>query len=370
MRILITGYYGAGNFGDDIMLEAFCKELLQKDPNVKITILKMFNKELKINLDKRIKVINYYKVTKASGHIFKMLVRFYDMFLWVGGTCFTDQDGDGFYGYMKLAIDKKVKIGYVGVGIGKLTIKERIEKTNYLINKCSFISLRDEGSFNYVKDKFPNKENVYLTEDLAYLFVNPIIKNNSLIKEKNNERKIVVSWRHLINYKSAEEELILMNSLIKFIKKIMEEKIKSSILILPLDDRRDFETNKYIYKKLKKYENEFFSVRYKENLTPKEKISEILNCNLNISARLHGIFVSEIANKKTIAISYSVKIDEFLKSVDKDMDMVSIEELDSDKIEKIYLSNNKKIEDDIIEKKITLSKSNIDVLLTTLYKSH
>lgn len=368
MKILITGYYGAGNFGDDIMLEAFCKELLQKDSNIKITILKMFDKELKINLNKNIKIINYYKVSRGSRRIFKFLIGFYDMFLWVGGTCFTDQDGDGFYRYMKLAIDRKVKIGYVGVGIGKLTIGERIERANYLIDKCSFISLRDRNSYDYVKDKFPNKKNVYLTEDLAYLFVNPIIKQNSLKTEKDNERKIVVSWRHLINYKSTEEETILMDKLIEFIKKIMQEKNKSNILILPLDDRRDFESNKYIYNKLKKYENDFFSVTYKENLTPKEKIAEILSSNLNISARLHGIFVSEIANIKTIAISYSVKIDEFLKSIGKDNDMISIEKLDSNIMQKMYLSNMEKIEDDIIQKKIVLSKSNIENLVETLYR--
>lgn len=368
MKILITGYYGAGNFGDDIMLEAFCRELLKKDSSIKITILKMFDKELKIDLDKRVKIINYYKVTKGSRRLFKFLIRFYDMFLWVGGTCFTDQDGDGFYKYMNLALSKNVKIGYVGVGIGKLTIKERIEKTNYLIDKCSFISLRDKASYCYIKDKFPNKKNVYLTEDLAYLFVNTIIKNDCMKVKNDSKRKIVVSWRHLINYKSKEEETFLMNSLIKFMRKIMQEKNKSTILILPLDDRRDFESNKYIYTKLKEYENDFFTVIYKENLSPKEKIAEILSCDLNISARLHGIFVSEIANKKTIAISYSVKIDEFLKSIDKYEDMISIEELDSDKIEKIYLSNIKKLEYDIIQKKVILSKSNIDTLLKTLYK--
>lgn len=38
-NIVIHGYYGAGNFGDDIILLSIIKSLRKIDPNVNITVL-------------------------------------------------------------------------------------------------------------------------------------------------------------------------------------------------------------------------------------------------------------------------------------------------------------------------------------------
>ena len=366
MKILITGYYGAGNFGDDIMLEAFCKNIKAKNKNVKISILKMYDKNLNINLDKDIKIINFYKIPKLKAKIFKYIVKKYDMFLWGGGTCFTDEDGNGFYNYMNLAMESGVKFGYVGVGIGKLTIKDRIEKTQYLLKNCDFISFRDKRSYDYAKSIVPNKKNMYLTEDLAYLFINSLM-DKKIVKE-NEKRKIIVSWRNLINYKTIEEEKKMINTLISFLKEIMNEKVDTEILILPLDDIKDCKKNKEIYNELKNFENEKVKVLYKENLTPKEKINEILKADLNICSRLHGILVSELANIKTIGISYSIKIDEFLESIGKKCDLINIDALEKEKLYSIYKSESKNITSEFIKEKVSKSKKNIEYLIEFLEK--
>ncbi|MFQ7002167.1 MAG: polysaccharide pyruvyl transferase family protein [Clostridium sp.] len=366
MKILITGYYGAGNFGDDIMLEAFCKNIKEKNKNIKISILKMYDKKLNINLDKDVKVINFYKIPKLKAKIFKYLVKKYDMFLWVGGTCFTDEDGNGFYNYMNLAKESGTKFGYVGVGIGKLTIKDRIEKTKYLLENCDFISFRDKRSYEYAKSIVSKKKNMYLTEDLAYLFINSVM-NKKVVKE-NKKRKVIVSWRNLLNYKTIEEEKKMIDILINFLKEIMNEKIETDILILPLDDIKDYKKNKEIYNELKKFENEKVKVLYKENLTPKEKVTEILKGNINISSRLHGIFVSEIANIKTIGISYSIKIDEFLESIGKNCDLISIDDLEEGKLYSIYKAENKNVTDELVKEKVYKSKKNIEYLIEFLEK--
>lgn len=358
-KLLITGYFGAGNFGDDMMLEAFCKEIKNINPEIDITILKLFDRPFNVNLGKDIKVINHYKIKKFKRAIFKFQVKKYDMFLWIGGTCFTDQDADGCYVYMKLAQEKNVKIGYIGVGIGTLKLKERIEKAKYLINTCDFISFRDKNSYEYAKAINNKCKNLYLTEDLAYLFVKNLNYKKDNIK-KDNKRRIVVSWRNLTGYMEEEKEMKLIDNLITFLKSISEENIETELNILPLDDRKDNEKNKVIFDKMKCCESKMLKVNYKENLTPLEKTEVILNSDLNISGRLHGIFISEINNIKTIAISYSIKIDEFLKSIGKIDDMIKVSNIEQESLKKVYSLNNNMVSKKQVEENIKKSKENIE----------
>lgn len=363
MRILITGYYGAGNFGDDIMLESFCKEMKIINPKIKIDILKLFDRELNIELDNDVKIIDFYKLgRKVNTIVFMTMMKMkYDMFLWVGGTCFTDEDGDGLHHLMKRAKQCGKKIGYIGVGVGNLTNPERIEKTNYLLNLCDFISLRDKRSYEYARKVRKNKNNIYLTEDLAYLFINKFNINKNK-KEENNTKKILVSWRNLINYRTEEEEKELINRLVNYLETLSEKNFDKEIIIIPLDDRKDCEKNKYIYDRVKRFENNYTKVSYNQLLTPREKIKYLLECDVNISARLHGIFVSELCNIKTIAISYSIKINEFLQSIGKECDCINLDDLNEEKIDKVYNLENSYINEDTIMHKINTSKENIYLL--------
>lgn len=363
MRVLITGYYGAGNFGDDIMLEAFCEKMKEVNPKIKIDILKMFERDLEIKIDKNINIIDICKFGgKIRSIIFTILMLKYDIFLWVGGTCFTDEDGDGLYDLMKIVKRLRKRFGYIGVGVGNLTKKDRIDKANFLIKNCHFISLRDSRSYQYVKRIKENNDNIYLTDDLAYLFIKEINLTDKISGKINANRKIVLSWRNLINYKTKEEELALINKLLDYMKELSSEEINTDVIILPLDDRKDCEINKFIYDQLKLNSNRYTKYIYKECLTPREKIKLLIESDINISARLHGIFVSELSNIKTIAISYSVKIDEFLDSIGKYSDCINISDLSKENLKKIYDNGMTSVNDKIIDEKIKKSEKNICLL--------
>ena len=375
MKILITGYFGSGNFGDDMMLEAFCKEMKNINSNHDIHLLKMFERDIDVEIDESIKQIPLYRLSTGRGirikskmirHVYKKIIKKYDMLIWVGGTCFTDEDGDGFYNYMKIAKEYNKKIGYVGVGVGKLTKLDRINKAEYLIKNCDFISLRDKKSYEYVKKVRGNTSNIFLTEDLAYLFVNSLnVKNNI----KNKSKKIVVSWRNLINYKSEFEEEILIKELTEYLNNLSNKGIYEEIIVLPLDDRKDCSKNKLIYDNLQEKVGTSIRCSYKENLSPIEKIKVILDAELNISGRLHGIFVSELANIKTIGMSYSIKIDEFLDSIRKINDCIDVSDLSVKNLGRMYNQENILITNELLEEKVRESKNNIYLLNKYLNES-
>lgn len=357
MRLLITGYYGAGNFGDDIMLEAVCKKLIKMYPNIKISILKMFEKDLQIDIPKSVKVINFYKIRGVFRKSFmRYLFMKNDIFVWGGGTCFTDEDGDGLYDYMKMAKENGVKIAYLGVGVGKLSKEERIEKIQYLMKNLDFISLRDEKSYEYCKKNVPNwEEKVFLAEDLAYLY----FENKNLInKDKKNsiKKNIVVSWRNLINYRTEDEENKLIKELVAFLEILLKD-TNNTISILPLDDRKDIAKCESIYIALKNICPE--RVEFINNLSPAEKVDLLIGCDANISARLHGIFVSEIVGIKTIGLSYSIKIEEFLKSINKESDYLNIDNITKEILMEKFEETNNVVDNKLILDKIEKSNNNI-----------
>lgn len=359
MRLLITGYYGAGNFGDDIMLESICKKILEENKNVKISILKMFDRKIEVDLPKKVKVINFHKVKGIFRNAaMKFLLSKHDMLLWGGGTCFTDCDGDGFYNYMKMAKEKGLKIGYLGVGVGSLTKAERINKTKYLMENLDFISLRDKKSYEYCLKNVPYADNkVHLAEDLAYLYF-----ENEKLREVNEKKEtgkndIIISWRDLAGYIYEEKEEFLLDELIHCCEILLANE-NNNILILPLDDRKDIPKNKYIYNKLKDIDEKRVSLIL--NKTPKEKVEILKNSNVNISGRLHGIFVSKLYGIKTIGLSYSVKINEFLKSIGREEDCLDIFKLSSDEILRRYSSKNTVVDVELIKANINHSNNNID----------
>lgn len=357
MRILLTGYYGAGNFGDDIMLEAICKKILSQNKNVKITILKLFEKKIEVDLPKSVRIINFSNIIgKFKRTLLKLIFMRNDMFLWGGGTCFTDEDGDGLYDYMKLAKERGLKIGYLGVGVGNLTKKERIEKTEYLMKNLDFISLRDERSFEYCKDHVPNwHKKVFLGEDLAYLY----FENEDFSKLSNSDKgdkTLLISWRNLINYRSEEEEIVLIKGLVEFVKELIKTE-NYKVKVVPLDDRKDIPKCEYIYNELKS--NYAENVEIIKDLTPSQKVELLKECDLNISGRLHGIFVSEIMGIKTIGLSYSVKIEEFLKSINKEFDYLNVDNITKELLLEKYDQCRGRINTDLIKENIKKSNNNI-----------
>lgn len=355
MKILVTGYYGAGNFGDDIMLETFINNIKGVSSN-QVDVLKLFELPLELELNEKAKIYDFSRVPGKLRNLYiKFILRKYDMFLWVGGTCFTDTDGDGLHRYMTLAKKMGVKIGYIGVGVGDLTIHDRIEKTKFLTENSQVMSFRDEKSYKYCKNI--SDKNKHLTEDLAYLYFKEIFRKQD-IKQDNS---LVVSWRNLIGYCEEKVEFELIDELVKGVLAILEKKEHSKVIVLPLDDRKDKEKNKYIYEALKD-NKEGITVEYIESATPKEKVDFIRRCTLNVSGRLHGIFISELLNIKTIPISYSNKIDYFLMSIDKGDEVINVQDLSKEQIIRLYEKDFKFVSDEKILENIKKSEKNIAIL--------
>ncbi|MDU2155648.1 hypothetical protein [Clostridium sp.] len=108
MKLLITGFFGKNNLGDDLMLEFFCKNISK---NNDVTLLLIYGDEIKFQLPDSVKIKRLPKISKGKSLWIKYFHSiYYDKLYWIGGTCFTENAGDGLYKYMKIFKKKKKEL--------------------------------------------------------------------------------------------------------------------------------------------------------------------------------------------------------------------------------------------------------------------
>lgn len=327
-KCLVIGFHGVGNLGDDLMLKGF--STLFDDYTTVITSSSCgtnWNKCANILKSHRCGGgINLAFLPHGKSFVFKLILsRLYDSLIWVGGSCFTDQAGDGAYRYMEGFKRRNKKIGYIGVGIEELTDSKRIEIFSNILSKADLVTLRDDCSYQRAC-KLSDNKNIYKTEDLVYLL-------DEIIQPIEQDDYILIAWRDLGGYYSDDTETKAVQSLINFVVSI-EDKY-SKIVVFPMGNSVDFSRNDTIYKELK-------------NLLP-EKVIDFIVCfdvdtrvkaikkaKLVITGRLHAAFIAEWNNIKTIAIDYSRKVNSFLLSVGKEEDGITPDKITINSLMDIY----------------------------------
>lgn len=330
-KILITGFFGVNNLGDDIMLKCFYENIYKHYPEIDITLMLLYGESDNIKLPNNIKIIKLNKLKYGKKYLIKYIIsNKYDGIFWIGGTCFTDKAGDGIYNYMKIFKEKKKIFGYIGVGIGDMIDSKRIEQTNYLIRNADLITFRDIESYEKALN-IRRDGPIYLCEDLVYLM------NDNKIAPSKTRKTLVISWRSLSKYYNNIVENNAINILCSFVYKIHND--FDEIIIMPVGDSVDLEINNSIYNKIIKG-IDINKVKFYITNDIEDKIEIINSSKLYISGRLHGAFISEINNINTIAVGYDNKIYRFLKSINKEEDLIYPEEFTIDGLIKKYYTAN------------------------------
>lgn len=310
-KILITGFFGVNNLGDDIMLDVFCKAV-RTTCNCRITVLNLYGDKKNYNLPEGIDVldISMFKHGKTI-IVAEYLSRIYDALFWIGGTCFTENAGNGIYPYMKAFYNRGKKFGYIGVGIGNVESKRKKDMYRWLFNNASLVTFRDKESYKTAMEWSSNPQ-MFLCDDLVYLLDNKQYKSEM----SNSAGYLLISWRSYKGYyeESIEEKAIA--ELCKYV--ILHRKQYSHIYVSILGNDVDFERNRQIYLELSKD----LDVTFLQDISTSNKIELIKGAKTVITGRLHGVFISEMNRVNTIAIGYDNKLQRFMESINATSDLI------------------------------------------------
>ena len=298
IKILLIGYLGADNFGDECMLREFIN-LFRDCDGIHFTIF-----SLGTNYDSD-RITTAY-CPREPFHMKKEYLRALsgvDAVVWVGGNCFTDHDNNG--GFFQIILAKLLgkKFYYCGVGIDKLEKTVRIVKSYLAILLADGLIVRDSFSLEKVRDWTSHKEVLWYGSDLGEAYLSA--QRN---KYRCTEEYIVVSWRELSKNIGCTAQMTIIDQLAEYLVKLCRETNKK-IIVFNSDQTMDRAVNMQLLIALKS--KGISNVRYAEETTLEEKLEILAAAFCIITGRLHTAVAGYVFEKPVMLFNYSQKIVEF-----------------------------------------------------------
>lgn len=318
-KIVISGYYGFNNSGDEAILTSLIssiKKIGEKNgEKIKVTVLSS-NPEF---TEKR----HAHKLNKDGEILFRSVHRFNpialireisscNILISGGGSLLQDKTSIRSIIYYvmvkKLALffGKKVFVYANGVGPLNKDFSRKIVKS--VFNKLDCATLRDEKSYKLMKQIGVTNKNMTVSADPVFS-LNALDANKTLeiIKKiglTEDEEYITISVRNWENRESFVE-------FFSFLLNHIGEKYSKKIVFLNMHFPRDIKTSEMIAKKLR-----MSYTIIKEDLSPEEIMAVISRGRYCISMRLHGLIFAARMKVPALAFSYDPKIEAFCQEFD------------------------------------------------------
>lgn len=307
-KILLSGYYGFNNAGDEAILCSIIDGLKQTIPNVDLVVLSGNPEETR-------KLYNVRALSRVNYTRLMFELNKADLLISGGGSLLQDATGSLTIPYylsiIKMAKLMKVPIMFFSQGVGPVNSKMLANMIKRTLTGVNSITVRDQQSADLLHEI--GLPNVRLTADPVF-FLQPVAKQRVkeiLIEEhipfNENGPWIGVSvrpWQGQEHY-------------VKEIAKALDEIIKkynAQIIFLPFEYSRDYE----VVLQVSNLMNEYSHVYILQNQYRADELLGICQqLDVMIGMRLHSLIFAARQGVNIIGISYDPKIDAFLERLAK-----------------------------------------------------
>lgn len=290
MKVLISGYYGFGNFGDELILSCLCSHLKLK--NINVSVLSSNPKYTSVNNG----VDAFYSFDFKA---LPDLIKKHDILISGGGSLLQDVTSKKSLIYyliiIFLALFFKKKVIIFAQGIGPISDKFLFFITKLLLKHCSYVSVRDEKSLEVLNNSGIDAD---LLCDPAFSISLPEYKPNGVIGVQ------------LRDFPSLDK-----NDLKVLVNHILSTFPNSKIELICFQDAYDYEISKYFEKLLKEC-SPSANVEILHGLTNQEIIYKMSSMEYLYAMRFHAIVIALMYGIKTVAINYDAKVEKLAKEVD------------------------------------------------------
>ena len=299
--IVISGYYGYNNIGDDSVLGVIVQNIKEKAPGMKITVLSSKPGETKriYGVDS----INRYNFMRVA-HMMKNTA----LLISGGGSLFQDATSTKsllyYIGVIRIALRKKVKVMVYSNGIGPLTSERNRLITKKILEQVDIITLRDEDSFAEIKALDVRRNDIEITADPAFAMAPATQKRLREVLEAErisfDTKYVVISvrkWKH--NCEEFEEALARVCEYIK-------QRLNLEPLFIPMQRSVDTEICKNIIALAGC--GSMITGKY----TGDELMAVIAKAEVVVGMRLHTLIYAIASGVPIAGLSYDPKVDALL----------------------------------------------------------
>ncbi len=314
-KIIISGYYGFGNLGDEAILISIIDRLNAEVENPEIVVLYTKAESEQLKVYKNVRCV--YRMNPLS-IFFEMLNA--DLVISGGGGLLQDSTGFTtvlyYIGIVKMALFLKKKVLFYAQGIGPLNLDKSKKLIINTLNKVNFITVRDNDSAELLKtlkiDKAPlvvTADPVISMEKLPQNKIDELVKKYIPNFKKNNNPNIGISARP---WKSD-------NNYIEILAKSCDELIKkynANIYIIPFQIQQDLSVCKEIKEKMEGEAEIIIPPNSEDSIfqfSPKEMAGIIGQMDLIVAMRLHALIFAFPFKIPSAGIVYDPKVGIFAK---------------------------------------------------------
>ena len=304
-NIVISGYYGSKNAGDEAMLSAMLEVLLDLDEKLNITVIssdpEYTHQRHGVN---SIYWLDVWAILKALKNA--------DLLISGGGSLLQNvTSGRSLYYYMGILFLAKLvntPIMLYAQGIGPIYGKVPRLLMRWFGNHSGLITVRDKDSLMELATLKITKPPIKATADpvLAINKVSTEVGEKILTEVGMDLQRPILGisvreWRNWNHYKEVIAEVA--DTLIR--------EGNYQILFMPMQFPEDVKVAKQISTLMK-----CPATVLNKDYTTAELLSIVGNMDLMIGVRLHALIFAGVMEVPMIGISYDPKIDRFLKTLD------------------------------------------------------
>ena len=306
-KIVISGYYGFDNIGDESILKAMISNMKEKIHGVEITVLSQTPKlTMEANNVNSIDRRNPFKIIRE--------IRKSDLLISGGGSLLQDVTSNRSIIYylsiiwIGLLFNKKVMI--YSQGVGPINNKLNQYFTKKILNKVDFISLRDDDSEELLRSIGITNKNITITADpVIGLKQEDVQLGKEILEEAGLENNHKPTIGFAIRGRNKDQKLEKLMA--KLSDRLIDE-MGVNIAFIPFHHGEDIKVLDEIKNNMK---NKATILRGKYDLV--ETLSIMGNFDLLIGIRLHSLIFGAVMNTPLIAISYDPKIEGFMESLNQ-----------------------------------------------------
>lgn len=308
MKVLISGYYGSGNVGDEAVLVAIIQGLKGRDPEIEITVLSA-SPGLTAELN------GVRAIHRTAWHRIWREMRRAEIFISGGGTLFQDVTSSrSFWYYLGLIIMAKIfrkKVMVFAQGFGPLRKKHNRKVARAVLNRVDLITVRDEDSLRALERLKVRKPEKVLTADPTALLEVPAPSEGrkifSLEAVPLDKPLLGISVRSSSARRKVEEETLRTMAVV-IDKLVQRYDVRPVFLLFQCPD--DMKEAKKVIRHMHEEPGVIFRI-----CRPDEMLAVFSQLDFVIGMRLHSLIFAAINSVPAFGVSYDPKVASFAGSL-------------------------------------------------------
>ncbi|MBQ3591990.1 MAG: polysaccharide pyruvyl transferase CsaB [Clostridia bacterium] len=307
--VILSGYYGFGNMGDESLLSVISSSLAEACPGVKITALTRFPKKDAYRTGLRcVNRMHLFSVWREMGRS--------RLFLSGGGSLLQDATSGKSLQYYTLLLSLAKKRGMQTMvyanGIGPILRAKNRTLAGETVSACDKVSVRDPDSLEELVSMGVDRAKIRLSADPAFLLTPPAKEERIKILRRlgladlEEGRYVVLSLRRLGRGREHEGDIRLAKETGRLCD-MLQEKYGLQAVLVPMQPQNDAAICAMAA------EHASSAVRIVHPVSAEDMLAVTTGAKMAVGMRLHCLIYAAAAGVPVVGLSYDPKIDALMK---------------------------------------------------------